>query len=189
MAQLLNLGAALGASKTGLTIGYILQDMDGTTQAAFTTTNVVETSVAGSYVVTVPVSVADAGARIGWGISGTIYAWGVIDAVPSVALTATAVTAVQSGLATATNVSDAQTVITDAIDDLPGTAAIVTAIMAYAVETGHSLDVVMKALYAGIRGKSVADDDIDPTEVAYYAPDNSTVRFTHTLTDTERTVA
>lgn len=168
MAQLLNLGAALGASKTGLAIGYILHNMDGSTQAAFTTTNVVETSKPGTYVVSVPVSVADAGARIGWGIGG-VYDWDVIDAVPSVNLTAGAVTAVQSAL--------------------PGTAAIVTAIMAYAVETGHSLEVVMKALYAAIRGRSLANDDINPTSVTYYAPDNTTARITHTLTDTERTVA
>lgn len=107
-----------------------------------------------------------------------------IDVVPTTSEVVTAMQAVAddfkadvSGLATQTSV-----------DSLPGTSAIVAAIMAYAVETGHSLDTVMKALYAGIRGKSVADDGDDPTSVAYYAPDNSTVRFTHTLTDTTRTV-
>ena len=73
MAQSLNLSVALLANRTGLSIGYVLLNMDGTTQQAFTTTNVVETTVPGTYVVTVPVSVADAGARIGWGVSGTYY--------------------------------------------------------------------------------------------------------------------
>jgi len=257
MAQTVALGASLGASKTGLLIGYRLLNLDETLQAAFTLTNVVErTNVPGDYFVTVPVNISDDGAIVIWGISGTDYRQYTIDpvqpmtladgsittakfadnaitdakvasdvtiasvtgavgsvtgnvggnvvgsvasvaagvtlannAVTAAAVASDAVTEIQSGLATATNVSDAQTAITTAIAALPGTAAIVTAIMAYAVETGHSLDAVMKAIYAGIRGKSVADDADDPTEVVYYAPDNSTVRFTHTLTDTERTVA
>lgn len=101
--------------------------------------------------------------------------------------------ATSTALATVDTVVDGiavqTTALVSSVAALPGTAAIVTAIMAYAVETGHSLDTVLKAIYAGIRGKSVADDADDPTEVAYYAPDNSTVRFTHTLTDTDRTVA
>lgn len=62
-------------------------------------------------------------------------------------------------------------------------------ILALSVETGHSLQVVLRALYALIRGRSVADDADNPTEILYYAPDDATVRVTHTLTDTERTVA
>jgi hypothetical protein len=72
---------------------------------------------------------------------------------------------------------------------VPGTSAIVAAIMAYAVESGHSFDTVIEALYAVIRGKAVADDADAPTLITYYAPDNTTARVTHTLTDTERTVA
>lgn len=73
--------------------------------------------------------------------------------------------------------------------DIPGTAAIATAIFAVAVETGHDLTTVLRAIYAAVRGRSVADDADDPTTITYYAPDNSTARVTHTLTDTERTVA
>lgn len=73
--------------------------------------------------------------------------------------------------------------------DIPGTAAIATAIYAVAVETGHDLTTVLRAIYAAIRGRSVADNADDPTTVTYYAPDNSTARIVHTLTDTERTVA
>jgi len=73
--------------------------------------------------------------------------------------------------------------------DIPGTSAIATAIFAVAVETGHDLTTVLRAVYAAIRGRSVADDADNPTEIIYYAPDNSTARVTHTLTDTERTVA
>jgi len=76
-----------------------------------------------------------------------------------------------------------------ATTDIPGTAAIATAIFAVAVETGHDLTTVLRAIYAAIRGRSVADDADDPTTITYYAPDNSTARVTHTLTDTERTVA
>ncbi len=76
-----------------------------------------------------------------------------------------------------------------ATTDIPGTAAIAAAIFAVAVETGHDLTTVLRAIYAAIRGRSVADDADDPTTVTYYAPDNSTARVTHTLTDTERTVA
>lgn len=76
-----------------------------------------------------------------------------------------------------------------ATTDIPGTTAIATAIFAVAIETGHDLTTVLQAIYAAIRGRSVADDADDPTTVTYYAPDNSTARVTHTLTDTERTVA
>lgn len=75
-----------------------------------------------------------------------------------------------------------------ATGDIPGTAAIATAIFAVAVETGHDLTTVLRAIYAAIRGRSVADA-ADPTTITYYAPDDNTVRVTHTLTDTERTVA
>jgi hypothetical protein len=76
-----------------------------------------------------------------------------------------------------------------ATGDIPGTAAIASAIFAVAVETGHDLTTVLRAIYAAIRGRSAADNADDPTTVTYYAPDNTTVRVTHTLTDTERTVA
>lgn len=73
--------------------------------------------------------------------------------------------------------------------DIPGTAAIATAVFAVAVETGHDLTTVLRAIYAAIRGRSVANNGDNPTTITYYAPDNSTSRIVHTLTDTERTVA
>jgi hypothetical protein len=75
------------------------------------------------------------------------------------------------------------------VDALPDVAAIISGITAYAVETGHSLDTVLKAIYAGIRGKAVADDADDPSQVAYYAPDGATVRFTHNISGATRTVS
>jgi hypothetical protein len=60
--------------------------------------------------------------------------------------------------------------------------------MAYAVETGHALSTVLKALYAVIRGKAVADGT-DPSQVIYYAPDDATARVTHNLSGTTRTVS
>lgn len=64
-----------------------------------------------------------------------------------------------------------------------------TAIFDYAVESGHTLQTVLRALYALVRGNSVANDPNDPTEIIYYAPDGSTVRVTHTLTTTTRTAS
>jgi len=96
-----------------------------------------------------------------------------------------------SSRATPANVTSAQTAITNAIaalHNLSDTQA-VDAIKAYEVETGHSFDNVLKRIYAVIRGKSVADDATNPTELDYYAPDGTTIRVAHTLTDTIRTVA
>lgn len=111
-----------------------------------------------------------------------------------------------TGFATSSNVTGAQLAIqsdiaaikvkTDALPaspaatgDIPGTGAIASAIFAVAVETGHDLTTVLRAIYAAVRGRSVADDADDPATITYYAPDNTTARVTHTLTDTERTVA
>lgn len=73
MTQNINLSAALGASKTGLSIGYRVLNMNGTTQIAFTTSNVVESNVDGTYIVTVPVAISDDGGRVIFGVSGTDY--------------------------------------------------------------------------------------------------------------------
>ena len=69
------------------------------------------------------------------------------------------------------------------IDDLLDTeiAAITSALAALATKVA--------AIRAGVVGRSVADDANDPTEIIYYAEDDTTIEFTHTLTDTERTVA
>ena len=92
------------------------------------------------------------------------------------------------GTATATNVSDTQTTITDAIGALNDITAadVVTAIMAYAVESGKDYATVLKEVYAILRGKFVADN-ADPASVTYYAPDGTTERVTFTLDDTTRT--
>jgi len=75
-----------------------------------------------------------------------------------------------------------------ATGDIPSAASIVAAMMAYAVESGHTVETVLEALYAIARGKAVADA-ADPTSIIYYAPDNTTARVTHTLSSTTRTVA
>lgn len=95
------------------------------------------------------------------------------------------------GAATATNVSSAQTAITNAIaalNDLSDS-DIVAALQAMDIETGHSFLVVMRALYALFRNNSEADDPTNPTTADYYAPDGVTVRVHHDLTPTTRTVA
>ncbi len=70
-----------------------------------------------------------------------------------------------------------------ATGDIPGTSAIATAIFAVAVETGHDLTTVLRAIYAAVRGKSLTDDPEAPTYFEYLAPDNSTVRLRHDITD------
>lgn len=88
MAQNINIGVALGASKTGLTIGYRIELLDGTVDTTFTTANVVETTIPGTYISTVSVSVPNDGGLIIWGESGTDYANGIIDAVSASSLSA-----------------------------------------------------------------------------------------------------
>lgn len=90
--------------------------------------------------------------------------------------------------ATPSNVSSAQTAITDAIDALNNITAadVVTALMAYAVESGKDYATVLKEIYAILRGKFEADD-ADPTSVTFYAPDGTTERVTFAVTSTSRT--
>ena len=90
--------------------------------------------------------------------------------------------------ATPANVTSAQTAITDAIDALHDITAadVVTALMAYAVESGKDLSTVLKEVYAVLRGKFVADN-ATPTSIVYYAPDGTTARVTFAVTDTTRT--
>ena len=90
--------------------------------------------------------------------------------------------------ATPANVTSAQTAITDAIDALHDITAadVVTALMAYAVESGKDLSTVLKEVYAVLRGKFVADNPT-PTSIVYYAPDGTTPRVTFAVTDTTRT--
>lgn len=70
-----------------------------------------------------------------------------------------------------------------ATGDIPGTSAIATAIFAVAVETGHDLTTVLRSIYAAIRGKSITDDPEVPTYFEYLAPDNSTVRLRHDISE------
>lgn len=68
---ILYVGAALGAGKSGLTVGYRVLDAAGVVVIAFTTTGVVETGVPGSYTVNggIDVSAQTAG-RVVFGESG-----------------------------------------------------------------------------------------------------------------------
>jgi hypothetical protein len=67
--------AALGASKTGLAIGYRLLNLDRSVAQAFTTVGIAETSVPGNYVVSGGLSLAAGYAGyIEWGTAATKYA-------------------------------------------------------------------------------------------------------------------
>lgn len=76
-----------------------------------------------------------------------------------------------------------------AASDIPGTAAIASAILAASVESGHDLTTVLRAVYAIVRNKSVANNGDNPTQIDYFAPDGTTLRVRHNLNDTERTPA
>ena len=217
------ISADFGAGNTGLTVYGKLFGTNGVQVGSTITTGFVE-AVPGLYVYVLSCPDSQEGVFVAYDSANT-----ALRRVAVVAPRETENSDVKSStLSTPTNVSDAQTAITNAIAALnnlsqaqaqtaataalnaydPPTkaeldtaqAAITTAIgnlnnlsgsdiLALTVETGHSLLVVLRALYALNRGKSVADDADNPTEIIYYAPDDSTARVTHMLTDTERTVA
>lgn len=106
----------LGASKTGLAIGYRVLNLDRTTYSAFSTSGVSESAIAGTYYKASGIVAPDAGGYIVVGTSGTDYAEGEIPpAAPTVA-------AIQSGLATSsalTTVGSNVTAIKAKTDNLP----------------------------------------------------------------------
>lgn len=114
MTQTVPATAVLGPGLTGMTIGLRVLNLDGTTYAAFSTTSVAETAVAGTYRKAGGVVVPDAGGYLVWGVSGTDYAEATVEPKPAYAgdemdlvdaPNATAVEAIQSGLATPTNIT------------------------------------------------------------------------------------
>ena len=113
MTQTVAATCVLGPSLTGLAIGVTVLNVDGTEYAAFSTTGVAETSVAGTYRKAGGVVCPDAGGYLVWGVSGTDYAEATVDPKPAQAgdemdlvdaPNATAVTAIQNGLAQVTDV-------------------------------------------------------------------------------------
>ena len=79
MTQTVPATCVLGPGKTGLTIGLRVLNLDGTTYAAFATTGVAETSVAGTYRKAGGVVVPAAGGYIVWGEAATDYAEATVD--------------------------------------------------------------------------------------------------------------
>lgn len=165
--------ADFGASNSGLTINGKLFDATGTQTGGTITSGFVEL-VTGLWLYTL--SAPD-------GHSGAFVMYSASDAT----LRRVVIVAPRETENADAKASAVQTAITTAIDALNDIA--VADILSSAVETGHSLQTVLRALYAAIRGRSVANSATDPTTITYYAPDNSTARIVHTLTDTERTVS
>ncbi len=64
MTQIIPLTAVLGSTNTGLTIGYRVLNVIRTVYSAFTTTNVAETAIAGTYAVTGGITVPTAGCYV-----------------------------------------------------------------------------------------------------------------------------
>jgi len=90
--------------------------------------------------------------------------------------------ATATGFATPANVTAAQAAI---IAAQPSAAAVVAAIMAYAVATGLTFEQAMLNIWSVTAGDSTANDAQNPTSIVYDDPDGTT-NVTHTLTDTTR---
>jgi hypothetical protein len=134
MSQTVPFDALLGAAKTGLAIGATIYELDGSTSyAAFSTTGWYEAPGGSGGWHHAGLSLPDAGGVVAVGISGTEYIRIAVEAAkllassytapPTVAQIDTQLSnthgagawATATGFATPTNVSDAQTAITDAI--------------------------------------------------------------------------
>jgi len=191
MAQTTAAAADLGIIHTAKAIGYRVLNLDETLYSAFSTTGVAETNVIGFYRKDDGVVAPDAGGYIVWGVSGTDYAEDTIPpAQPSAAQIDTQLSgthgagawATATGFATPTNVTDAQTAI---IAAQPSAAAVVSAIMAYALETGKTFEQAMLNIWSVTVGDSTANDAQNPTSIVYDDP-VGVASVTHTLTDTTR---
>lgn len=176
MAYNVTCAADFGEHNTGLTVHGKLLDMAGALVGSAVTSGIVESSeVDGTYLYTLSAPDGHAGAFVMYDSVNTALRRVVIVA-PRETENADTKTSTR-GTSTLT------------AGDIPGTADIAKAIYAVAVETGHDLTTVLRAIYAAIRGRSVADNADDPTQIDYFAPDGTTLRVRHNLTDTERTVA
>ena len=114
----------LGASKTGLAIGYRVLNLDRTTYSAFSISGVSESAIAGTYYKASGVVAPDNGGYIVVGTSGTDMAESEISpAAPTVA-------AIQSGLSTLT------------------TSDIDARLVAYDAATGAEADAILAAIAA-----------------------------------------
>lgn len=71
MTQTISRTVNLGAANTGLALGYRVLNLDRTTFSAFTVTDVVESSVLGTYSIDNGFVAPDAGGYIIWGTVGT----------------------------------------------------------------------------------------------------------------------
>lgn len=131
MAQTVPFDALLGASKTGLAIGATIYELDGSTSyAAFSTTGWYEAPSGSGGWHHAGLSLPDAGGVVAVGIAATEYLRIAVDAAPATAPTVGDIDTQLSnthgagdwitatGFATPTNVSDAQTAITNAITAL-----------------------------------------------------------------------
>ena len=163
--------ALLGASKTGLAIGATIYQLDGSTSyAAFSTTGWYEAPAGSGGWHHPGLSLPDAGGVVAVGIAATEYLRIAVDAAPATAPTVGDIDtqlssthgagawATATGFATPTNVSDAQTAITNAIAALnnlssaQAQSAAAAALTAYDPPTKAELDTAQAAIIAAIPG-------------------------------------
>lgn len=94
--------AVLGSSLASLAIGLRVLNLDGTEFTEFSTDEVVETSVPGTYRKVGGVTVPDSGGYIVWGVDGTDYAETTVDSTIGPVALADAVAQLIAGLSGST---------------------------------------------------------------------------------------
>lgn len=189
MTQTVPATCVLGPGKTGLTIGLRVLNLDGTTYAAFATTNVAETSIAGTYRKAGGVVVPAAGGYIVWGTALVDYAEATVEST-AVNVTHSAGIATGGRLAEVTDLPAAApsaATVADAVWDeaLSGHAAAgstgarldTTALEATAQAVLLDTGTTLPALIGGLSGGTVTVvSSVDGGTVTVYAAD--TWRFT-----------
>ena len=179
MAQPVPFDALLGASKTGLAIGATIYELDGSTSfAAFSTSGWYEAPAGSGGWHHPGLSLPDAGGVVAVGIAATGYLRIAVAAAPAAAPTAADIDtqlsnthgngawATATGFATPTNVSDAQTAITNAIAALnnlssaQAQSAATAALNSYDPPTKAELDTAQVAIIAAIPGTTAIVDAI-----------------------------
>lgn len=143
MTQQITIGARLSPATTGAAIGYRVEELDGTVYAAFTQTNVAETDVAGTWLVSAPVTIPDGGAVVYWGTSGGDVLAEIYGPVADVNVATVATDAITS-----------DAIASSAVDEI--NAAVDVALVDYDAATGTEAAAISSAI-AALNNLSAAD--------------------------------
>lgn len=212
MTQSIPIAVQLGPAYTGDTIHYRILNGDGTEYATWSSTNVTEVGLTGTFFVAGLVSAPDSGGYLEFSNDGStiLSTIGVIESLDANILQISGdVTAADNlelmydGTGYSDNTAPSSrlqlTGIDTKIDSIladTGTdgvlisaaalQAIVDQWMAEDLESGKTAKQLLIDLWAVLVGNSLADDAVNPTSITYDSPDD-TVQRTHAITDTTRT--